>query len=104
MRRDANAQIRAGGSLMGPPVVYLSPGTLHSGPLLPGDTVLTTPLLAVWGARSHTGTVYGDVLAIWRTYAANVTGGLIDCGHCFPDEAPGPTLEWLLRHFGGAAP
>jgi haloacetate dehalogenase len=61
-----------------------------------------TPLLAIWGARSHTGTVYDDVLAIWRTYAANVVGGPIDCGHYVPEEAPEPTLRWLLKHFASA--
>jgi haloacetate dehalogenase len=58
-----------------------------------------TPLLAIWGAKSHTGTVYDDVLAIWRSYAAEVSGGPIDCGHYVPEEAPEPTLKWLLEHF-----
>jgi haloacetate dehalogenase len=57
------------------------------------------PLLANWGAKSHTGTVYGDVLGIWRTYADAVTGGAIDCGHYVPEEAPEATLRWLLEHF-----
>jgi haloacetate dehalogenase len=58
------------------------------------------PLLVLWGAKSHTGTVYGDVLAVWRDYATAVTGGPIDCGHYVPEEAPDETLRWLLRHFG----
>ena len=58
-----------------------------------------TPLLAIWGAKSHTGTVYDDVLAIWRSYAADVTGGSIGCGHYVPEEAPEATLGWLLKHF-----
>lgn len=41
LRRDAVAQIRPGGGIIGPPVVYLSPGTLRSPPLQPGDTVRT---------------------------------------------------------------
>ena len=59
------------------------------------------PLLVVWGARSHTGTVHGDVLGVWKTYASNATGGPIDCGHYVPEEAPEATLDWLLRHFAG---
>lgn len=60
------------------------------------------PLLAIWGARSHTGTVYGDLLAIWRDYAAaTVEGGPIDCGHYVQEEAPGPTLAALLGFFAG---
>jgi len=61
------------------------------------------PLLVVWGARSHTGTVYGDVLAVWRNYASDLRGGPIPCGHYVPEEAPGETTEWFLRHFAGAA-
>jgi haloacetate dehalogenase len=58
------------------------------------------PLLVLWGAKSHTGTVHGDVLAVWRDYATEVTGGPIDCGHYVPEEAPEETLRRLLRHFG----
>jgi phospholipid/cholesterol/gamma-HCH transport system substrate-binding protein len=39
LRRDAVAQIRSGGGIIGPPVVYLSPGTTAGAPLQPGDTV-----------------------------------------------------------------
>ncbi len=41
IRRDAIAQIRSGGSIIGPPVIYLSPGSSRAPPLQPGDTVLT---------------------------------------------------------------
>jgi haloacetate dehalogenase len=58
------------------------------------------PLLVLWGAKSHIGTVYGDVLAVWRDYAREVTGAPIDCGHYVPEEAPDETLRWLVRHFG----
>jgi len=57
------------------------------------------PLLVVWGAKSHTGTVHGDVLGVWRDYAANATGGPIDCGHYVPEEAPEETLRYFLAHF-----
>jgi phospholipid/cholesterol/gamma-HCH transport system substrate-binding protein len=40
LHRDAVAQIRAGGSVIGPPVVYLSPGTMRTAVLQDGDTVL----------------------------------------------------------------
>lgn len=49
---------------------------------------LTMPTLVTWGARSHTGTVWGDILPIWQRYADDVTGGPIDCGHYVPEEAP----------------
>ncbi|HEV2300090.1 MAG TPA: alpha/beta hydrolase [Stellaceae bacterium] len=58
------------------------------------------PLLVLWGAKSHTGTVHGDVLSVWRDYAREVSGGPIDCGHYVPEEAPQETAAALLRHFG----
>jgi phospholipid/cholesterol/gamma-HCH transport system substrate-binding protein len=39
LRSDAVGQIRSGGSFIGPPVVYLSPGTRGGAPLQDGDTV-----------------------------------------------------------------
>src|SRR5215469_5505809 len=57
---------------------------------------VTMPLLALWGAKSHTGAVHGDLLPIWRTYADGVTGGPIECGHYVPEEAPEPTLKYLF--------
>jgi hypothetical protein len=50
MRNDALAQIRAGGSIIGPPVVYLSAGTARAAPLRPNDTVRTKPQADVEGA------------------------------------------------------
>jgi haloacetate dehalogenase len=57
------------------------------------------PLLVTWGAKSHTGTVYDDVLKVWRDYGAEVTGGPINCGHYVPEEAPDETLGWFMKHF-----
>jgi haloacetate dehalogenase len=65
---------------------------------------VTTPLRVIWGARSHTGKVYDDVLGIWKDYAADVSGGAIDCGHYVPEEAPDETLRHLLEHFADTAP
>ena len=53
IRRDAIAQIRAGGSVIGPPVVYLSPGTPRSAPLQPGDTIRTLTQSDVEGATAQ---------------------------------------------------
>jgi phospholipid/cholesterol/gamma-HCH transport system substrate-binding protein len=50
LRRDAVAQIRSGGSIIGPPVVYLSPGTTRAPVLQPGDTVRTLSQADVEGA------------------------------------------------------
>jgi hypothetical protein len=55
MRHDALAQIRSGGSIMGPPVVYLSAGTLRAPPLQAEDTVSTKPQSDVVGATVQFG-------------------------------------------------
>ena len=57
------------------------------------------PALVVWGTSSHTGKVYGDVLAIWRRYATNVQGGPIACGHYVQEEAPRETLSRFMQFF-----
>jgi len=63
------------------------------------DNKIDIPALVVWGANSHTGKVYNDVLAIWRRYATDVQGGSIKCGHYVQEEAPQETLTWLLEFF-----
>jgi haloacetate dehalogenase len=60
---------------------------------------IACPLLVLWGKQSHTGTVWGDVLAIWRDYARIVSGAAFDCGHHLPVEASEETLQAFLRHF-----
>jgi haloacetate dehalogenase len=59
------------------------------------------PLLILWGSRSHTEGVHGDVLAVWKQYADNVTGGGINCGHYVNEEAPAETLDWFMKFFPG---
>src|SRR5690348_2165533 len=39
LRHDAVGQIRSGGSFIGPPVVYLAPGTTNGARIQPGDTI-----------------------------------------------------------------
>jgi haloacetate dehalogenase len=58
------------------------------------------PALVVWGSKSHTGKVYGDILPIWRQYATRMSGGAISCGHYVQEEAPQETLARLLEFFG----
>ncbi len=61
---------------------------------------ITVPLLVIWGARSHTEGVHGNVIEVWqRGYATNARGGALPCGHYVPEEAPDDTLRWLLQHF-----
>jgi haloacetate dehalogenase len=65
---------------------------------------ITLPLLVIWGARSHTEGVHGDVLAVWkRHYATDAWGGTLPCGHYVPEEAPDETYDNFMRHFGERA-
>lgn len=57
---------------------------------------VTAPLLALWGEHGFVGRHYGDVLAIWREYAAQVEGRSLPCGHYVPEEAPEQTASALL--------
>ena len=61
---------------------------------------ITVPLLVVWGQRSHTEGVHGDVLAVWqRNYATDAWGGPLPCGHYVPEEAPDETYAKFVEHF-----
>ena len=53
IHRDAVAQIRPGGSIIGAPVVYLTPGTARTAMIQPGDTVTTHPQADVEGATGE---------------------------------------------------
>lgn len=53
IHRDAVAQIRAGGSVIGAPVVYVTPGTIKTVMIRPGDTVTSHPQADVEGATGH---------------------------------------------------
>ena len=61
---------------------------------------ITVPLLVIWGQRSHTEGVHGDVLEIWkRSYAEDAWGGALPCGHYVPEEAPEETFQHFMKHF-----
>ena len=58
-------------------------------------------LLVIWGRRSHTERVHGNVLDVWKgAYATDARGGALPCGHYVPEEAPDETYEHFMRHFG----
>jgi pimeloyl-ACP methyl ester carboxylesterase len=55
------------------------------------------PLLALWGEHSFLQTI--DALAVWRDYAEDVTGTMIEnCGHFLAEERPEAVLA-ALRGF-----
>jgi phospholipid/cholesterol/gamma-HCH transport system substrate-binding protein len=61
MHRDAVAQIRAGGGIIAPPVVYMSAGTRRGAALQPGDTVRTLRQSDVEGATAQLSGAAGEV-------------------------------------------
>jgi len=65
------------------------------------DKKVECPLLVLWGTRSHTGRVYGNVLGVWENYALDITGGPIECGHYVNEEAPDEIYAWFVRFFSG---
>jgi phospholipid/cholesterol/gamma-HCH transport system substrate-binding protein len=66
LHRDAEAQIRTGGSVMGAVVVYLSPGTSATPTIRNGDTVRAHPQLDIEGSTTQFGTAAREFPAIMR--------------------------------------
>ena len=59
------------------------------------DRKVTSPLLALWGAKGTVGALY-DVLETWREKALDVRGRALDCGHTLQEELPEETAAELL--------
>jgi haloacetate dehalogenase len=49
---------------------------------------VSCPTLVLWSKRDDLEYLYGDVLAVWRPWADEVSGFGIDSGHHMPEEAP----------------
>jgi ABC-type transporter Mla subunit MlaD len=64
LRRDAVAQIRPGGSLIGAVVVYLNPGSAAAPRVRDGDTIRTNPQADIEGATARFGAAAKDLPAI----------------------------------------
>lgn len=62
---------------------------------------VTAPVLVLWSLRDDLEDLYGDPLAIWRTWAADVRGHGIDSGHHVAEEAPEELAGALGDFFGG---
>jgi haloacetate dehalogenase len=46
------------------------------------------PVLAPWGTRGALGPLYGDVLAVWRSWASDVRGRGVDASHFLVEDRP----------------
>jgi haloacetate dehalogenase len=62
-----------------------------------GHRRIACPVLALW-AREPLDRWY-DVLAIWRDWAVDVRGRVLDCGHYLPEEAPDDVYAELRDFF-----
>ena len=66
------------------------------------DKKIACPVQVLWGAKGALAAWY-DTLAIWREWADDVQGQVLDCGHFIPEEKPEETLA-LLRGFFAHGP
>ena len=64
LHRDAEAQVRTGGSVIGAMVVYLTPGSAGAPPIRDGDTLHAKPQSEVESAASRFGAVTRELPAI----------------------------------------
>lgn len=64
IRRDASAQIRSGGTLLGAPVVFVSGGSVGAAPVADGDTLRTLPQQDPEGLTSNFATASQEFPAI----------------------------------------
>lgn len=61
--------------------------------------MLPCPTLVLWSLRDDLELLYGDVLAVWRTWASDLRGHGIDCGHHMAEEAPEQLATALSAFF-----
>lgn len=67
---------------------------------------LDCPLLVLWSALDDLEDLHGDILGIWRAWAADVRGRSLNCGHHMAEEAPdelAAELGWFFET-GSALP
>jgi haloacetate dehalogenase len=56
---------------------------------------LSCPTRVLWTTRDDMEDLYGNVLAVWRPWATDLSGGPIESGHHVAEEAPGPLAEQI---------
>ena len=63
-----------------------------------GGRRVDAPVLVLWASRDDLGTLYGDPLEIWRTWADELQGHELESGHHMAEEVP-EVLAAALRDF-----
>jgi haloacetate dehalogenase len=58
---------------------------------------ITCPTMVLWSTRDDLEFLYGDVLAVWRPWAIDVSGGPIDSGHHMAEDAADQLAARLLQ-------
>jgi len=58
------------------------------------------PVLVGWSTDDDMEDLYGDVVAVWRSWADDVRGVAIESGHHMAEEAPDELADALLCFFG----
>jgi len=112
IHRDAVAQIRPGGSVIGAMVVYLTSGTSGAPPIRDGDTVHAKPQSDVESATAQLGAatrelpaVMANVKTIWSDMQSSggTMGALIQRGALVggPLRSTGAQMSRLRRHLSG---
>jgi len=64
---------------------------------------ITSPVQVLWAGRGALAAWY-DTLAIWRAWAADVTGSAIDSGHFMVEERPAEVLAAIQAFHDGGPP
>lgn len=62
------------------------------------------PVLMLWSLRDDLEDLYGDPVAVWRNWSADVRGHGIDSGHHLVEEAPASVAAAALIAFSGSRP
>jgi haloacetate dehalogenase len=65
-----------------------------------GRRTIACPVLVLWGEKGPLGRL--DPMAVWETWADDVRGGPLPCGHHLPEEAPEETYAALRGFLVGA--
>ena len=63
---------------------------------------IEAPMLVLWGDGPTTKKGY-DYVRAWRSWASDVRGSRVECGHFLMEEAPEATARALLDFFGSIA-
>jgi haloacetate dehalogenase len=60
---------------------------------------IACPTLVLWATGDDLGDLYGDVLGVWRPWAADLRGHRFPSGHHMAEDNPAALAEELLAFF-----